>query len=59
MTTDQLVMLIAGIVIGIDIGLAVHLIGRHLDDRRDQQAIREHLDAVAARTATPTEDGER
>lgn len=58
MTADQLVMLVAGIVIGIDIALAVHLIGRHFDDRRDERAARQHLDALVSRTAALTEDGQ-
>jgi hypothetical protein len=58
-TTDQLLMLVAGIVIGVDIAMVVHLIGRHLDDRRDQRAIQQHLDALEAlevRTAALAED---
>lgn len=58
MTTDVL-FLLAGIVIGIDIALVVHLSGRHLDDRRDQRTIQQHLDALEIRTAAPTEDGGR
>lgn len=55
MTADQFLMLVAGIVIGIDIAMAVHLLGRHLDARRDLREARREMEALEARTAALTE----
>lgn len=62
MTGDQITLVLSGIAIGIDLTLILQMVGQHLDDRRDQRALRQHLDALAAleaRTAELAEDGGR
>lgn len=58
MTPDPIVILLCGVAVGVNLTLVLQMVGQRLDDRRDQRAIRQHLDALEAleaRTAALTE----
>jgi hypothetical protein len=51
MTGNDIIDLISGIAIGFDIAVVIHLVRERREDRRDQEVIQRHADALEARAA--------